>query len=121
MVISGGLALAVPSRAVQALLARRDSRRRIGVTLRPVRVTERTQGLLILEIEPRSAAERASLLPGDVIVAVNGDAIGYAEDLQQAIDDANAGIVRLMFRRGGDSRIREVAVQIPDRQAATAA
>ncbi|MBV9269303.1 MAG: serine protease [Acidobacteriaceae bacterium] len=121
MVISGGLALAIPSRAVEAFLARREPRQRIGVTLRPVRRNRNGLGLLILEIESGSAAERASLLPGDIIIGVDGDSVQHADDLQNSIETTTSGLVRLKFTRGGDTRAREVAVQIANERVTTAA
>src|SRR4051812_4747879 len=45
MVVSGGLALAVPSRAVQLFLNRNRSGSSLGVVVRPVRLKDRTAGM----------------------------------------------------------------------------
>ncbi len=59
--ILNGLGIAVPGNEAAEFL-RRGPRPSLGVTLRPV-----SQGLMILEVEPGGAAERASLRPGDVL------------------------------------------------------
>ena len=66
--VAGGLALAIPTAAVEAFLSER-SERRLGVTLAPVRSSEpATQAFLIVEIEPGSVAERSGLMLGDTIL-----------------------------------------------------
>ena len=121
MVITGGLALAVPSSAVQALVARLKHGRSLGVTVRPVRIDGGRHGMLLLELARAGAAERASLLPGDVLLAGNGLSFEVTEDLQRAIDDAEGGILRLEFARGGEKKLRHVAVQLGPEPAASAA
>ncbi len=66
--IVNGLALAVPSTAVEAFLAPAgaSARPRLGIVYRPV-----AAGSLVLEVEPASLADRYGVLIGDVIVSVN--------------------------------------------------
>lgn len=52
MVISGGLALAIPSRLVQLFLKRDKSGFSLGVVVRPVRLKDRSVGMMILELTP---------------------------------------------------------------------
>jgi serine protease Do len=95
--IAGGLALAVPSKAAERFL----NRPRLGVVIRPVRA-----GLLVLEIDPESPAERASLLPGDVLTGFRSP-----EDLETALRTSQEGRVELEFRRGADNRTRRVVAR----------
>jgi serine protease Do len=114
MVASGGLALAVPSRSVQAFVQSGHSRRPIGVTLRPV-----SGGILVLELLPNGPAEQASLRPGDLLVSVNEKPLRFVEDLQVAANESET--ITLDFRRGGESQLRRVVVQVPRRSSARAA
>lgn len=114
MVITGGLALAVPSRSVQAFLTTGQSRQPIGVTLRPI-----AGGIVILEVRPGTPADHASLRPGDILVAVNAKPLDLVEDLQIAANQSENVIVD--FRRGGDPHLRRVVLNVPRRSAARAA
>ena len=69
-------------------------RRRLGVGLAPAHVARRLRravglperdGLLVREVEDGSAAERAGIAEGDLIVAVAGRAIASADDLFDAL------------------------------------
>ena len=121
MVISGGLAFAVPSRAVQTFLARSDHAQSLGVTVRPIEWKRGELGMLILELAPGGAAEAASLLPGDILVAAGDRHFQYLDDLSAAIDRASDGILRLEFYRGGHDTIRRVAVQLQSERIRSAA
>jgi serine protease Do len=102
MIVSGGIALAIPSATVEEFV-RRGPRPRLGITIQPV-----PPGLLILSIDPGSPAEQASLLIGDVI-------LGTAADLADAIAEADSGLLKLKFLRGDHSREREVVISLPAR------
>lgn len=119
MVMSGGLAMAVPSRAVQAFLAG-TKRRTLGVTLRPVSISgARNFGLLILEITAGGAAAAASLLPGDILIGANEKPFRSLDDLETMLEESGNALLTIEFRRGGDSRahddkkIRRVTVSLP--------
>jgi serine protease Do len=111
MITSGHLALAIPSRAVQRFL-RRSQAGKLGVTVRRVIPAKGEPGMMILEISPGGAAEAASLFPGDILTAVNDRPAHFASDLQDAIDDATDGFLRIQFRRGMQSDIRQVAIAL---------
>lgn len=116
MVVSNGLALAIPSRAVQAFLNRARARRALGITVRPIELADGKLGIIILELEAGGAAERASLLPGDILTVANGAALLSLDDLQTAIDGASDKVLTLGFRRGGQRTLRQVAVRLePER------
>lgn len=110
MVISGGLALAVPSRAVEAFLKRSQHGLRLGVSLRPVQLASGTKGLLILHVEKGGAAAAASLLPGDILIAAGGKKVDTSDDLQLALEEASNALLSLEFLRGDLSHTRQVAV-----------
>jgi serine protease Do len=110
MIIQGGLALAIPSRAVQAFFTRAISGRSLGVVIRPVRLKSGELGLMLLEITRGGAAEAASLLPGDILVAANARRFRDTDDLQIEIDGPGP-LLRLDFYRGGQSNLRHVTVR----------
>ncbi|HET8547813.1 MAG TPA: hypothetical protein VFL57_07415, partial [Bryobacteraceae bacterium] len=94
--VAGSLALAVPSDAALRFVAREGSPPMLGVTVRPVN-TARGFGWLVLGVEPGSAAERASLLPGDLLLGTL---------------DVERGPVPIRFLRPGSRRLREVMAVI---------
>jgi serine protease Do len=109
--VAGGLALAIPSRDVVAFLEKGASSPMLGVVLRPVWLNQRRFGLMILETKPASAAERASLFPGDILTGVDGKAIQTPDDLADALQSAQNCVLRLQFIRGNRAAVREVAVE----------
>jgi serine protease Do len=119
MVVSGGLALAVPSRSVERFLKHEDARN-LGVMVRGVTFRGRP-GVLITGITPDSAAERASLLPGDILTGANGSTFGHPDDLTDAIDGAANGLLHLEFYRGDGRAVRHVTADLTGRGARTAA
>jgi serine protease Do len=121
MVASGGLAFAVPSRAVQTFLTRSSQARSLGVTVRPVEWRQGELGMLILELAPGGAAEGASLLPGDILVAADDRRFHDLDDLSAAIDRTSGGILKLEFYRGGRDTMRQVAVQLQAERVRSAA
>ncbi len=63
---------------------------------------EKTEGVLVTEVERGSAAERKGIRPGDVITEVNGKAVGTLKQFRQVLKDADAkkGIVIIYTSRG---------------------
>ena len=101
MVVAGGLALAIPSESVVRFLEQ-GSRPALGIAIQPVK-----EGLLVLQVNPDSAAERASLMIGDVLLGLTMD------DLSEAIGEAAGSVLKLKFRRGNRHIRREVSVAVP--------
>ena len=68
-----------------------------GQTVSIPRAIERAQGLshpsgvLVISIENHSPAEKADLREGDVIVALDGDAVRSVDDLYKALTEARIG------------------------------
>jgi serine protease Do len=75
-----------------------------------------TKGFLITQVFPFTEAFKAGLKAGDIIVALNGNALDASrpqdgEDLKHAIEDLTAGDqAHLTLLRGGDRR--EIAVKL---------
>ena len=114
MVLGPRTALAVPSATVVRLLGGGGPRRVLGVQVSlaptPAGWAERhglTQEavLLLVHVAPGSAAERAGLLPGDVLLALNGQALDEPGDLAWGLAGTPAGApVTLRVLRGGEPR-----------------
>jgi serine protease Do len=94
--LANGVGLAVPSDVATRFVAREDPPPLLGVTVRPLN-TSRGFGWLVLGIEPGSAAERASLLPGDFL-------LGEVE--------IDRGPVPIRFWRPGSDGLRQVTAVI---------
>lgn len=102
--IAGGLALAVPSNAVERLLAQQGERPVLGIALRPVALNgaEQRLGLLIFDVAADSAAEAAGLLLGDVLLGIGGVPFTTPDDLLVALAQARSGAtLSLDISRGG--------------------
>jgi Do/DeqQ family serine protease len=68
---------------------------------RPFRVEEE-EGVLIIRVMPNSPAAQAGLREGDVIVAVEGQAVRESAAVQQAVERSSVGQnLSLTLRRGG--------------------
>jgi serine protease Do len=118
--VDGGLILAIPADA--AMHERIDSlgrgesptRARLGVAIAPARVARRLrravglperEGLLIRAVEDGSAADRAGLERGDLIVAAGDRELGGVDLLYEALDGARVGgQLELTIVRGTDER-----------------
>jgi S1-C subfamily serine protease len=108
------MALAVPGATVVRLLGGGGPRRVLGVQVSlaptPSQWAERhglTQEavLLLVHVAPGSAAERAGLLPGDILLALNGQALDEPGDLAWGLAGTAAGAaVTLRVLRAGEPR-----------------
>src|SRR5947209_3432590 len=122
----GGLILAVPAdgatRERVEKLSRGESprRSRLGVAIAPPRVARRLRravglperdGILIRVVERGSAADRAGLERGDLIVAAGGNDLDRIEALYTALDGAAAdGQLELQIVRGAEERTVNVSL-----------
>jgi serine protease Do len=113
--IAGRLALAIPSKSVAQFLAGATTGHTyLGVTARPMPL-ERSSGrvgFLVLEIAPQSPAERASLMPGDLLVGAAHRPFRSVEDLENALHSNRGGQLEIEFRRGGGRQSRRVVAQV---------
>ncbi len=118
--VAGRLALAIPSNVVQDFLSAGPSDSWLGVTVHPVQIPRSKMaggsghafGLVLLEVEPRSPASTASLLPGDILLGAEQKAFTSAGDLSRALQGNGPRLLRLEFLRGDYSRVRRVTVQL---------
>jgi len=113
--IAGGLAFSIPSNAVAQFVGRAaDQHAALGVVVQPVPLEGESGqiGVLVLEIVRDSAAERASLLPGDVLIAVSGRRFRSLDDFENALYVSRTGLLEVEFRRGGAARSRSVMVRM---------
>jgi serine protease Do len=122
----GGLILAIPAdranRERVEKLSRGEAPRRVrlGVAIAPPRVARRLRravglperdGILIRAVERGSAADRAGLERGDLIVAAAGDELDRIETLYQALESAGAdGQLELKIVRGTEERTVTVSL-----------
>jgi S1-C subfamily serine protease len=94
--LARGAAVAIPvstvDRVVDQLLASGRIRRGyLGVGIQPVRLRDGSSGSIIVSVEPDSPADRAGLLLGDVLVAIDGTAVTDADDLMTALGGDRIG------------------------------
>jgi serine protease Do len=126
MVIGPGTALAVPSATVRRVLEA-GSRRTIGIQAGVIpnpnqpAIAERhriTQDALIivLEVVAGSSAERAGLLPGDILLALGDQPLEEPGDIAWALAGASAGAtLSLALLRGGEKIALPITVGEPVR------
>jgi S1-C subfamily serine protease len=106
---SVGLGFAIPIDTVRDIAEQLISTGRavhaaLGVNARSV--TDGTRdGALVLNVEPGSAAAKADIREQDVVIEVEGKAVGSSEELVVAVDSHDPGdIVTVEVVRGGSSR-----------------
>jgi serine protease Do len=114
--VAGGLALSVPSHLVERLLARSE-RPLLGVGVQAARLAPAQAagantdgGLLVVSLTPDGAAERAGVIVGDVLLALNGLALDEPRALLDALDAHPGGAARLQLLRGGVVRSLSVTL-----------
>jgi serine protease Do len=118
--VDGGLILAIPTDSalrerVDALARGETPKRvRLGVAIAPPRVARKLRhavglperdGVLVRAVEDGSAADRAGIERGDLIVAAGGREIDRVDRLYEALDGArDEGSLELTVVRGTDER-----------------
>jgi S1-C subfamily serine protease len=121
--LAGGAALAVPAAlawGVADVLARQGfvPRGWLGIGSQPVRIPAgqrggqtHERGLLIVELVPESPAARGGLLLGDILVAVDGQAVDDGESLQALLSGERVGrAIGVQVLRGGTPLALDVTV-----------
>jgi Do/DeqQ family serine protease len=119
-----GIGFAVPINMARRVMDQLEhygeiKRGRVGVAIQDLTPdlaqamnTSRTLGAVIAKVEPGSAADRAGLKSGDLIVAANGVAIRDASQLRNTIGLSRIGDeVKLAVDRGGSERSIDVRVE----------
>lgn len=92
---------ATVDRVVESVLRHgKVTRGYVGIAVQPVAFPtsvqeslklENNRGLLVVTVAEGSPAEQAGLMIGDIIVAVNGDAVSSPGDLQKVLDPERVG------------------------------
>jgi serine protease Do len=111
--ISNGLAVAIPSFAVERFL-RGNNPPQLGVNIQPVLVgagRKRILGLLVLSVHSPSAAEAAGLQVGDVLIGVSGQLFVRPTDLNKYLNLSDRISLPLQVLRGGQQFVFYVALQ----------
>ena len=72
-------------------------------TARELGLKGKTQGVVVTKVEPDSGAEKAGLMPGDVIREVNRQPVKSVKEFEKVSSDLKKGdsILMLVNRRGG--------------------
>jgi serine protease Do len=111
MVLGPGTALAVPSATVSRLLVAGE-RRTLGVQVQIIQhEATGAYDLMILDVASDSVAERAGLLPGDILRRIAGEAIEEPGDIPWALNGlAPDATVVLAVQRAG--RIHEAVATL---------
>jgi serine protease Do len=116
--ISGSLALSIPSNAAKTWLAgTREQPPSLGIRILPVELPTAPHrkggtgevGLMIVAIEGNSPADRTDLLVGDVLLGVAGEPVDDIESLLGVLARAR-DVVRLRVMRGG--AVSEIDVEL---------
>jgi serine protease Do len=127
-----GIGFAIPSDMIKTVVAQLEktghvTRGFIGVEAQPVSETmakalhlPQNSGALVAGVQPDAAAARAGLEPGDVITAVNGQAVQNPRDLATNVASVQPGEeVKLQVVHEGDTRTVSLKVgQMPNEQVA---
>jgi serine protease Do len=116
--IFGDMAVSIPSNAASAWVAA-ERRPRLGIGVLPVEPLRKdagASGLVVAAVETGSAADRAGLLVGDVLLDIAGEPLAGPGTLLEAL--ARAGdAVSLRMMRGGRIMVMEVRLEEAGRAA----
>jgi S1-C subfamily serine protease len=108
--------MAIPAATVNRVVEQLSSKGRItrgflGLGMQPVRLPDALKqslnlaghgGVIVVEVKPGGPADRAGALIGDVLVELDGRAIGEPGDVQAALDPEQVGkTVKAKFVRAG--------------------
>jgi serine protease Do len=110
--IAHGLALSAPADEVGEFLARRHAGAWLGITTRPVYLRLGRQilpALTILEVEARSAAARAGLDVGDILLSADGLTFTAPDDLPRRLSGMTPGSTLLIDLLRSRRRLTVVA------------
>jgi serine protease Do len=115
--VAGRLALAIPSNTVRDFVYAGPAAAWLGVTVYPALIPRsagagKTFGLVVLEVEPGSPADLASLMPGDILIGTEEKSFTGIDDLADALQGGSSRVLRVEFLRGDYTRIRRVAVRL---------
>ena len=100
---------------VSRLIASNRERASLGVVVRPVPLSVAPGarfGMMVLEVTRDSAADQASLMPGDLLVGAEGRAFNSIEDVEQMLDGTGERVVNVQFHRGNLRNNRTAVVRL---------
>lgn len=89
----------------------------LGLSLRPVEGGEeaqalglqKPQGLVVLEVQPDRPAAQIDILPGDVVIEANQQAVNTVEQLKTRVGESRQkGLVMLLLKRQGRNLLRAI-------------
>lgn len=118
-----GIGFAIPTRDAKAIVmeliadGRASGRVTLGLTVMDIPSGARVfwklpYGVMVYSIEPDSAAYRAGLRRGDVILQLDDSAVQNAEDFDSALSAYQAGqTVRVFIYRGGSRYYADLVLQ----------
>ena len=115
-----GIGFAIPSNMARAVLDQlvkhgKVSRGHLGIVVQPVTRDiagslrlNNPRGVIVSQVQPESAAERAGLKQGDVIVALNGDVVNDANSFRNEIAATPPGrtVTLRIWRDGNEQELR---------------
>ena len=121
-----GVGFAIPSNLAayvlnQAMAYGEIRRGWFGVTIFPVEKMGLKHGVLVSSLQPGGPAEKAGLVPGDVITALDGEPVDgvFFEDvpmIYKRMSDFVAGsVAKVSYRRAGADKSADVAVVAMER------
>ncbi len=121
-----GIGFAIPANMVKAIagqLARYGEvqRGQLGIVMQDLTRDlaralgyQQTSGAVVAQVLPGSAAEKAGLQRGDLIVAIDGHPVHNGADLRNAVGVLRAGTpIRLKVIRNGKARLIEATIALP--------
>ena len=115
--LSRAMALALPASTVdrvtdQLLASGRVSRGYLGLAVQPVRLPEPLGlGLLVVKLEAGVPAEKAGVLLGDILTALDGRELADPGDILGALGSERVGTaIQLQLLRGGEPRTLQATV-----------
>jgi serine protease Do len=132
---SVGIAFAIPAGTVKSVVAQlKDkgsvTRGWVGVQIQPVTADiadnlglKATEGALVSEPQANSPAAKAGIMAGDVITAVNGNAVKDGRDLAKQIGAMAPGatVNLTLWRKGEEKSVTLVLGELPKQREARAA
>lgn len=89
----------------------------LGLSMRPVEGSEeaqalgldKPQGLVVMEVQPGAAAAQIDILPGDVIIEANQQAVNTVDQLKSLVAASKQkGLVMLLLKRQGRNLLRAI-------------
>lgn len=113
-----GTALTIPASTINRVIEQLVSKGRIprgylGLGMQPVRLPDNLKstlkldsnsGVIVVNVEPNSAAENAGILLGDVLISFDGSTVGDTNDVLALLNDSSrvGKSVQLQIVRGGE-------------------